>query len=142
MDIDIEKLLNTGVIIRVGSNPGEIRRLLALAASLFTDADNLSSSEPVKAFACAYDAVYCACQSFMLSSGYRIAREPDHRSVLQFCELTVDDVYGDILREFQAAEIRRHHEMYEGRFSIDAAEAASLVKRARILIRRLSEYEG
>lgn len=73
----------------------------------------------------------------MLSSGYRIAREPDHRSVLQFCELTVDEICGDIVRQFQAAEIRRHHEMYEGRYSIDEAEVISLINKARILIARL-----
>jgi uncharacterized protein (UPF0332 family) len=138
MELDIEKLLKKGVIVRADAGKKEINELLASAENLVAEADQLSSTDPVKSFAHSYDAVFSACRSFMLSSGYRIAREPDHRSILQFCELTVDEVCGDILRQFQAAEIRRHHEMYEGRFSIDEAEAASLVNRARILIKRLS----
>ena len=87
MGLDIEKLLKKGVIVRVGDVRGEISGLLASAESLLAEAEKLSSTDPVKGFARAYDAVYSVCRSFMLSSGYRIASEPDHRSVLQFCEL-------------------------------------------------------
>jgi uncharacterized protein (UPF0332 family) len=138
MGLDIDKLLKKGVIVRADISREEIIRLSASAEDLLADADQLSSTDPVKSFARAYDAVFAACRAFMLSSGYCIASEPDHRSVLQFCELTVDEVCGDILRQFQAAEIRRHHEMYDGRYSIDEAEVDSLINRARILIKRLS----
>jgi hypothetical protein len=137
MEIDIEKLLKAGVIVRVKGSTEEINGLLASAGKLLAEADQLSSTDPVKGFARAYDVVYAVCQSFMLSSGYRIAREPDHRSVLQFCELAMDKVSAGILRQFQAAEIRRHHEMYEGHFSIHEAETVSLIKRAHILVQRL-----
>lgn len=137
MELDIARLLKKGVIIRVEPDRAITGALQSSADALLAEAGKLAKDDPVKSFTRSYDAVFAACRAFMLSSGYRLKLEPDHRTLLQFCELTVDDTCAGIIRQFQAAEIRRHHEMYSGSFSIDEAEAIALLGRASLLVQRL-----
>ena len=73
----------------------------------------------------------------MKFQGYWMAGEKSHRIVLAFCRLTLDEKYVRILDTFEEAERRRHDDMYDGRFSMDEAEAQEMVRKARTLIRRL-----
>jgi uncharacterized protein (UPF0332 family) len=137
MELEVEKLLKKGVIARVKIDHDLINELMASAESLLVEEEAEVMAEPVRSFTRSYDAVFAACSAFILAFGYRLTVEPDHRSLLQFCELTIDDESAGILRQFQAVEIRRHHEMYTGCYSIDETEAAALLGRACLLVRRL-----
>ena len=93
--------------------------------------------QPVRSFAQAYDAAYDACCAYMRSQGYRTVAASDHASVLAFCRLLLPEDHVRMLRTLEAAEKRRHREMYSGSSSIGAAEAAALVAGARKLVEQV-----
>jgi uncharacterized protein (UPF0332 family) len=136
-EIGIEQMVSKGLIEKIIPDRDEIQGLLASANSHLIAAQQGLRDNPVRSFAQAYDAVYEACCAFMKYQGYWMAGEQSHRIVLAFCRLTLDEKYIRILDTFEAAERKRHDDMYDGRFSMDEAEAQEMVRKARTLIRRL-----
>ncbi|MDD5399528.1 MAG: hypothetical protein PHU70_10705, partial [Dehalococcoidia bacterium] len=126
-----------GLIREAAADPLVIKTLMSSAADGLGCAAQDIEKQPVRCFALAYDAVYDACCAYMRSQGYRTMAASDHASVLAFCRLLLPENDVRILRIFEAAEKRRHREMYNGKYSIGPAEAAELVARARNLIERL-----
>ncbi len=134
----IENLISKGLIEKIVPDEDEIQGLLASANSRLTAAQQGLENNPVRSFAQAYDAIYEACCAFMKHQGWWMAGEQSHRIVLTFCRSTLDDKYVRILDTFEAAERRRHDDMYDGRFSMDVDEAQEVVRKARTLVRRLA----
>ncbi len=133
----VEKMLKNSLIREDSADPLVIRTLMASAADGLGRAVQDIERQPVRCFAQAYDAVYDACCAYMRSRGYRTVAASDHATVLAFCKLLLPEDDVRVLRIFEAAEKRRHKEMYSGKYSIGAAEAAELVAGARRLIGRL-----
>jgi hypothetical protein len=134
----VDKMVTQKLIREAAPDPLVIKTLVASAVDGLGRAAQDIEREPVRCFAQAYDAVYDACCAYMRSCGYRTVAASDHAVVLAFCKrsLPEDDVH--VIKIFEAAEKRRHGEMYSGKFSIGPAEAAELVARARNLIARIS----
>ena len=134
-----EKLLESGLVRKAEADPLVIKSLLAAAVDGLEGAVHIIEREPVKCFAQAYDAVYDACSAYMRGQGYRSVAENDHRVVLAYCGGSLGKEDAATIRMFESAEKRRHKEMYSGKYSIGAAEAAELVARARKLIARIRD---
>ena len=134
----IEQLADKGLIEKIVPDRDEIQGLLASADSRLTAAQQSLKDNPLRSFAQAYDAVYEACCAYMKFRGWWMTGEKSHRIVLTFCRLTLDEKYVRILDTFEAAERRRHDDMYDGRFSMDEDEAQEMVRKARTLVRRLA----
>jgi hypothetical protein len=133
----VEKMVAQKLIREAATDPLVIKTLMASAADGLGRAAQDIEKEPVRCFAQAYDAVYDACCAYMRSRGYRTVAASDHVAVLAFCKRSLPEDDVRVIKIFEAAEKRRHREMYSGKFSISAAEAAELVARARNLIGRL-----
>ena len=133
----VEKMVKEGLIRQAATDPLVIKTLMAAATDGLACAAQDIEKAPVKCFAQAYDAVYDACCAYMRSRGYRTVAESDHAAVLAFCKRSLPDEDAGAIKIFEAAEKKRHREMYSGKFSIGAAEAAELVARARKLIGRI-----
>jgi hypothetical protein len=137
--VKAEKLLEGGLMRKADTDPLVIKSLLGAAVSGLEGAVHIIEREPVKCFAQAYDAVYDACHAYMRGQGYRSVAENDHRVVLAYCGSSLGKEDAATIRMFESAEKRRHKEMYSGKYSIVAAEAAELVARARKLIARIRD---
>jgi len=135
----IEKMVKERQIRQVATDPLVIKTLMASAADGLSRSAQDIEKEPVRCFALAYDAVYDACCAYMRSRGYRTVAESDHVAVLAFCKQSLHGEDARVIKVFEAAEKRRHREMYSGKFSIVAAEAAELVAMARKLIGKIAE---
>ena len=135
----IEKMVKERQIRQVATDPLVIKTLMASAADGLGRSAQDIEKEPVRCFALAYDAVYDACCAYMRSRGYRTVAESDHVAVLAFCKRSLSEEDARVIKVFEAAEKRRHREMYSGKFSIVAAEAAELVAMARKLIGKIAE---
>jgi len=135
----IEKMVKERQIKQAATDPLVIKTLMASAADGLGRAAQDIEKEPVRCFALAYDAVYDACCAYMRSRGYRTVAESDHAAVLAFCKRSLPEEDARVIKVFEAAEKRRHREMYSGKFSIVAAEAAELVAMARKLIGKIAE---
>jgi len=133
----VEKMVKQRLIREAATDPLVIKMLMSSAADGLGRAAQDIEKEPVRCFAQAYDAVYDACCAYMRSSGYRTVAANDHVTVLAFCKRSLPEEDVRVLKMFEAAEKRRHREMYSGKYSIGAAEAAELVARARNLIGRI-----
>lgn len=134
-----EKLLESGLMRKADTDPLVIKSLVGAAVSGLESAVHVIEKEPVKCFAQAYDAVYDACSAYMRGHGYRTVAENDHRVVLTYCGGSLGKEDSATIRMFESAEKRRHKEMYSGKYSIGAAEAAELVARARKLITKIKD---
>lgn len=130
----VEKMIEQRLIRKAETDPLVIKTLMSSAADSLGRAAQDIEKEPVRCFAQAYDAVYDACCAYMRSRGYRTVAASDHATVLAFCRLLLAEEDVRVLQIFEAAEKRRHKEMYSGKYSIGAAEAAELVAKARNLI--------
>jgi hypothetical protein len=130
----VEKMVKDRLIREAATDPLVIKTLMASAADGLGRAAQDIEKDPVRCFAQAYDAVYDACCAYMRSRGYRTVAENDHMAVLTFCKRSLPEEDVRVVKIFEAAEKRRHREMYSGKFSMGAAEAAELVARARNLI--------
>jgi hypothetical protein len=133
----VEKMVKGGLIKEAAADPLVIKTLMASAGDGLSRAVQDIERQPVRCFAMAYDAVYDACCAYMRSQGYRTVAASDHATVLAFCRLLLPEDHVRILRTFEAAEKRRHREMYNGNYSIGAAEAAELVASARRLVEQI-----
>jgi hypothetical protein len=136
--VKAEKFLEDGLVRKAAAEPLVIRSLMAAAVDGFEGAVHIIEKDPAKCFARAYDAVYDACHAYMRGQGYRTVAENDHRVVLAYCGSSLGKEDAATIRMFESTEKRRHKEMYSGKFSIVAAEAAELVARARKLIGRIN----
>ena len=134
-----EKLLEGGLMRKADTDPLVIKSLMRAAIDGLESAVHIIEKEPVKCFAQAYDAVYDACSAYMRGQGYRSVAENDHRVVLAYCGGSLGKEDADTIRMFESTGKRRHKEMYSGKYSIGAAEAAELVARARKLIARIRD---
>lgn len=134
-----EKLLEGGLVRKEDTDPLVIKSLMGAAIDGLERAVHIIEKEPVKCFAQAYDAVYDACSAYMRGHGYRTVAENDHRVVLAYCSSSLGKEDAVTIRMFESAEKRRHKEMYSGKYSVGAAEAAELVARARKLIARIKD---
>jgi hypothetical protein len=137
--VKAEKLLEGGLMRKADTDPLVIKSLMGAAIDGLESAVHIIEKEPVKCFAQAYDAVYDACHAYMRGQGYRSVAENDHRVVLAYCGSSLGKEDAATIRMFESAEKRRHKEMYSGKYSIVAAEAAELVARARKLIARIRD---
>jgi hypothetical protein len=135
----VEKMVKQKLIREAATDPLVIKALMASASDGLGRAAHDIEKEPVRCFAEAYDAVYDACCAYMRSRGYRTVAESDHVAVLAFCKRSLPKEDAGVIKIFEAAEKRRHREMYSGKFSIGVAEAAELVAMARKLIGRMRE---
>lgn len=134
-----DKLLEGGLVRKADSDPLVIKALMGAAVDGFEGAIHMIEKDPVKCFAQAYDAVYDACHAYMRAQGYRTVAENDHRVVLAYCGSSLGKEDAATIRMFESTEKRRHKEMYSGKYSVVAAEAAELVARARKLIGRIRD---
>jgi endonuclease IV len=137
--VKADKLLEGGLVRKADTDPLVIKSLMAAAVSGLEGAVHTIEREPVKCFAQAYDAVYDACHAYMRGQGFRTVAENDHRVVLDYCGSSLGKEDAATIRMFESTEKRRHKEMYSGKHSIVAAEAAELVARARKLIGRIKD---
>ena len=135
----VEKMIEQRLIKEASTDTLVIKTLMTSAADGLSRAVQDIEKEPARCFAQAYDAVYDACCAHMRSRGYRTVAASDHATVLAFCKLSLpgDDIR--VLQVFEAAEKKRHREMYSGKYSIGAAEAAELVARARKLVGQIRD---
>jgi len=135
----VEKMIEQRLIREAATDPLVIKTLLTSAADGLSRAAQDIEKEPVRCFAQAYDAVYDACCAYMRWHGYRTVAASDHAAVLAFCKSSLTEEGVSVLKTFEAVEKRRHKEMYSGKGSIGAAEAAELVARARNLVRQIRD---
>ncbi len=130
----VEKMVKNRLIREAAADSLVIKTLMATAADGLGRAAQDIEKQPIRCFAQAYDAVYDACCAYMRSQGYRTVAASDHVTVLAFCRMLLPEDDVRVLKTFEAAEKRRHSEMYSGKYSIVAAEAAELVAAARRLV--------
>jgi hypothetical protein len=135
----VEKMVKQKLIKQAATDPLVIKALVASAHDGLGRAAQDIEKEPVRCFAQSYDAVYDACCAYMRSRGYRTLAESDHVAVLAFCKQSLPKEDARVIKIFEATEKKRHREMYSGKFSIGAAEAAELVASARKLIGKIAE---
>ena len=135
----VEKMIKNRLIREAAADALVIKTLMASAADGLGRAAQDIEKQPIRCFALTYDAVYDACCAFMRSQGYRTVAASDHATVLAFCRMLLPEDDVRILRIFEAAEKRRHREMFSGRYSIGAAEAAEMVAAARRLIQQMRD---
>ncbi len=126
----IQALFSKGLIERMFTASSDVTELIKSAESGLRDARLTIKDDPVKSASQMYDAVYAACSAFMLARGYRAINSNDYRTVLSFCEATLEKSHVETLKAFDAAERRRHDEMYDGCFSLTPDEAARLLTKA------------
>jgi len=133
----LERMVKEKLIKEAPADSLVMKTLMASAADGLGRAAQDIEKQPVRSFAQAYDAVYDACCAYMRSRGYRTVAASDHATVLAFCRLLLPEDHVRMLRTFEAAEKRRHREMYSGNYSMGAAEAAELVAGARKLVEQV-----
>ena len=136
-DSRIQVLLTKGLIGKAGANIEEIIALIQSAEQGLRDARPVIADDPVRSVSQMYNALYDACRAFMLSQGYRAAVEDDYVAVLRFCEACLERKEVETLEAFDAAERRRHNEMYDGCFSLTSEDAAVMFTRARKFVARI-----
>ncbi len=127
----IHVLLTKGLIEKADANTEEIIALIESAEKGLREARPIVADDPVRSVSQMYDALYFACRAFMLSQGYRAVAEEDYAVVLKFCEASLDRKEVETLKVFDAAERRRHNEMYDGCFSLTSEDASVMFMRAR-----------
>jgi uncharacterized protein (UPF0332 family) len=133
----IQELLAKGLIEKASATSSDVIDLIKSSENGLRDARLTIDDDPVRSVSRMYDAVYVACSAFMLAQGYRSVDRNDYRAVLSFCEATLDRSDVEVLKAFDAAERRRHNEMYDGCFSLTSKEAAGLWKRAEKFVARI-----
>ena len=126
----IQSLLGKGLIEKASASSSGVIDLIKSCESGLRDARLTIDDDPVKSVSQMYDAIYAACNAFVLTQGYRVVDSNDYRTVLSFCEAVLDKSDVETLKAFEAAEKRRHDEMYDGCFSLTSREATGLWKRA------------
>ena len=137
--MSIQGLLLKGLIEKAVPDRSAIGALLGSAESGIRDARSTVKNDPALGVSQIYDVVYAACRALMLSEGYRTVGETDYRAVLMFCHAALDPPYVETLDTLAAAERKRHDEMYDGCFSMDAREAGALLAKAARLIGHVKE---
>jgi uncharacterized protein (UPF0332 family) len=137
LNLTILNLLEKKLIWENLPDAGRINDLLTSASTGLEGACQDIGSDPVLCVTQAYDAIFDACYAYMLLRGYETATKPDYAVVLRFCEITLEPESADTLKAFEAAENRRHKEMYTGGYSMNEAEAGELLVKAKTLIDRI-----
>jgi uncharacterized protein (UPF0332 family) len=130
----IRELLAKGLIEKAAPAADDISGLIRTVEAGLREARRILEDDPVLAVSQMYDAIYAACRALLGSSGYRAADEGDYRTVLKFCGAFLNEGCSDTLMAFEAAERKRHDEMYDGCFSMDARQASALLARAGKLL--------
>ena len=133
-DRDIQELLERGLIAKAAADSEEIIALIGSAEQGLRESRPVMASDPVRSVSQMYDALYFACRASMLSQGYRTAVEGDYAVTLRFCEASLDRKEVETLKAFDAAERRRHDEMYDGCFSLTSEDAGVMFTKARKFI--------
>jgi uncharacterized protein (UPF0332 family) len=129
-DAGVQSLLAKGRIKKASATSTDVTTLIKSSESGLRDARLTIDDDPVRSVSQMYDAIYAACNAFMLAGGYSVVDANDYRTVLSFCEALQGKGDVNTLKEFEAAEKRRHNEMYDGCFSLTSREATGLWKRA------------
>jgi uncharacterized protein (UPF0332 family) len=130
----IRELLAEGLIEKSPPRLEDIETLVRTSEAGLKDARRSIEDDPTLSVSQMYDAIYVACRALVAVRGYRTANEGDYRTVLKFCGAFLNEACSDTLMAFEAAERKRHDEMYDGCFSMDARKAAALIKRAELLV--------
>ena len=130
-DSRIQILLTKGLIGKASANTEEIIALIQSSEQGLWEARPVIAGDPVRSVSQMYDALYDACRAFMLSQGYRASVEDDYIAVLRFCEACLERKEVETLKAFDAAERRRHDQMYDGCFSLTSDDASIMFTRAR-----------
>ena len=130
----IQDLLAAGLVEKGTGDADEIVGLIKSAEQGLREARPVIIDDPVRSVSQMYDALYSACRAFMLSQGYRVVVGGDYAAVLTFCEASLDQKEVETLKMFDAAERRRHDEMYDGCFSLTSDDASRMFIRARKFI--------
>jgi uncharacterized protein (UPF0332 family) len=133
-DRSVQEMLVKGLIEKVAADTEEINALIGSAEQGLRSATPVMTSDPVRSVSQMYDALYFACRAFMLSQGYRAAVEGDYVVTLRFCQASLEKKEVETLKVFDAAERRRHDEMYDGCFSLTSEDAAVMFTKARKFI--------
>ena len=133
----IQDLLAAGLIEKGTGDSEEIVALIESAEQGLRGARPVIADDPVRSVSQMYDALYSACRAFMQSQGYRVVVGDDYAVVLEFCEASLDRKEVETLKAFDAAERRRHDEMYDGCFSLTSEDATIMFTRARKFIARI-----
>jgi uncharacterized protein (UPF0332 family) len=94
------------------------------------------------AFNIAYNAMHQAGRSFMFHSGYRVAGQGHHATVVRFLEISLESEYEEMLALMDRMRRKRNRATYDMVGTISSEEAEDAISTAREFVARMERLVG
>jgi len=126
----VENLLREGLIRRCRIDEKSVLNLMKRAhKDIRTAQRNLAEDEDC-AFSFAYNSMLHSGLALMASEGYRPEIKDKHLTIVSFAELTLDEMFNNILNDYDFIRRKRHRIIYEPGIPCSLEEAKHAIKTA------------
>ena len=132
-----DELLRQRRIKPYQAKPREVERLLRVAARDLATAERLLPEDLDWAFNIVYNAVLQAARALMLHKGFRPRGPEQHRTIVQFCELTLGPEHKRQIALFDQMRRKRHRLVYETVGLVSRQEVEQALAFARTFVEEI-----
>jgi len=135
-----EKLLQQRRIRAYRSNPQEVDQLLSVASRDLATASKVLHQDLDWTFNILYNAVLQAARALVLHQGFRPRGPDQHRTVVEFCRLTLGPEHSGQIAFFDQMRRKRHRLVYEVVGLVSRQEAEQVFSFARKFVDTIQEW--